>query len=96
MECLIEMVFVVNGEEDRDFSKFMVKPNDEEERRCYEAFYDATLNNALRLRTCPICAQEKLVGEGNETSLLSDPSVMEVLGRNMDDGGYEGTPVIMR
>ena len=39
---------VVKGEQNRDFSKFIVMP-DEEERRCYKAFYDATSNAALLL-----------------------------------------------
>ena len=48
------------GEEDRNFSKFLVIPNEEEEQRCYESFYDATSNDALALQVCPVCAREKL------------------------------------
>jgi hypothetical protein len=51
----------------------------EEERRCYEAFYDATSNDALSFRTCPICAREKLMKEGEDSTLLSDPSVVDIL-----------------
>lgn len=57
----------------------MALPNEDEERHCYEAFYDATSNDALLLKTCPVCAREKLVKEGEETFLLSDESVIEVL-----------------
>jgi hypothetical protein len=57
----------VNGEEDRDFSKFMVIPSSEEERQCYENFYDATSNDALLLHTCPVRARERFSNEGVET-----------------------------
>lgn len=57
----------------------MVLPDEDEEWLCYEAFYDMTSNEALLLKTCPVCAWEKLVKEGEETFLLSDESVIEVL-----------------
>ena len=44
------------NKERRDFSKFLVIPTEEEECQCYEAFYDATSNEALTLRICPVCA----------------------------------------
>ena len=71
--------FLVSGEGDRDFSKFMEILDAEEERGCYEAFYDSTSNAVLRLETCPVCGEEKLAREGDETNILSDPSVVEVL-----------------
>ena len=57
----------------------MEVPNVEESLCCYEAFYDATSNNTLSLRTCPVCGREKQGREGEQTFLLSDPSVLEVL-----------------
>ena len=48
----------------QDFSLFMQIPSEEQERRCYEAFYDATSNAALQFDVCPICAQRKLVTYG--------------------------------
>ena len=67
------------GEPERDFSKFMSIPSADEERKCYEAFYDATSNDSLLFLTCPICARKKLVREGDRSMLLSEPSVVEVL-----------------
>lgn len=57
----------------------MVVPSAEEERQCYESFYEATSNKALHLETCPVCARERLASEGERTWILSDPSVVEVL-----------------
>jgi hypothetical protein len=57
----------------------MTIPSIDEERRCYEAFYDATSNDALSFQTCPICARKKLKREGEETALLSDSSVTDIL-----------------
>ena len=74
-DCLL-----VFREEDRDLSKFMVVPTEEEERSCYEAFYDSTSNEAIRMEICPVCARQKLARDGKRTSLLSDESVMAVLG----------------
>lgn len=74
-------------EEERDFTKFLVIPNEEEEQRCYEAFYDATSNEALALRVCPVCAREKFKRDGEESWLLLDPSVVEVL--TMDGNGTQ-------
>ena len=73
------MVLGNAGEEDRNFAKFLVIPNEEEERRCYESFYDATSNEALALRVCPVCVREKFKKDGEDSWLLSDPSIVEVL-----------------
>ena len=73
------MFISVNGEGERDFSKFMTLPSVEEEQSCYERFYDATSNDALTFGICPICAREKFATEGDQTMILSDPSVMETL-----------------
>ena len=54
---------LVSGEQDRDFSMFMSLPSAEEERSCYEDFYDATSNEAL-VFLCAVCVQEKMVREG--------------------------------
>lgn len=54
-------------------------PDAEDERRCYQAFYDSTSNDALLFEVCPVCAGERLAHEGECSSLLSDPSVLEVL-----------------
>ena len=82
---VIMFCFVVNGKPCRDFSSFMALPTFEEERQCYEDFYDATSNESLQLQTCPICAREKLQKEGERTMILSDPSIVEVLGNGRDD-----------
>jgi hypothetical protein len=57
----------------------MALPSIEEEQSCYEQFYDATSNDALTFAICPICAWEKFAREGEQTMILSDPSVMETL-----------------
>jgi hypothetical protein len=72
-------MILVNGEEERDFSKFMALPDVDEERRCYEAFYEATSNDAVSLRTCPVCGREKLAKDGERNVLLSELSVRELL-----------------
>lgn len=54
-------------------------PSEEQERLCYKAFYDATSNSALQFRICPVCAREELASEGERTSLLTEPSIREVL-----------------
>ena len=79
------MCFVVYGEEGCDYSKFMEIPNDEEEQRCYQAFYDATSNASLCLEVCPVCARERLVREGEVTRLLSDPSIQHILATTKKD-----------
>lgn len=66
-------------EEERDFSKFLAIPDEEEERRCYETFYDATSNEVLTMRTCPVCAREKFKKDGEDSWSLSNPIVVEVL-----------------
>jgi hypothetical protein len=81
-------ILSVNEEETRDFSKFMVVPSFEEEHQCYEKFYDATSNKALLLRVCPICVRERFRNEGDQTWLLSDPSIVEVL--NVGMAGHDG------
>ena len=87
---------IVSGEHERDFSKFMEIPNADEERLCYEAFYDATSNEALLLKTCPVCAREKLAKEGEETLLLSDESVIEVLSNTSLNDGVGRETMILR
>jgi hypothetical protein len=82
------LILLVNEEETCDFSKFMVIPSFEEERQCYEKFYDATSNKALLLRVCPICAWERFPNKGDQTWLLSDPSIVEVL--NVRMAGHNG------
>ena len=72
-------MITVHGEGQRDFSKFMVVSNADEERHCYESFFDATSNKALTLQVCPVCAREKLDRDGEYNSLLSDETVVEVL-----------------
>jgi hypothetical protein len=54
-------------------------PNKDQEHQCYQAPHDATSNAALWLRICSVCAQENLATEGAETSLLSDPSIRQIL-----------------
>ena len=79
---------IVNGEdyeEGRDLSKFMMVPSKEEERKCFEAFYDATSNDALQMEICVVCTRKKLAREGERTSILTDQAVAEVLGVT-DDG----------
>jgi hypothetical protein len=68
-----------NDETKRDFSMFMVTPDEEQKHQCYEAFYDAMSNVALQFCICPVCVQEDLIMEGEQTSLLSDPLVREIL-----------------
>ena len=84
-----DWIFIGFGlERERDFSEFMTLPSDDEERRCYRAFYEATSNEALSFRTCPVCGREKLVRDGERTFLLSDPSIVDVL-RNSNMNGTE-------
>ena len=65
-------MILVSGEQDCDFSMFMSLPSTEEERSCYEAFYDATSNETLVFLTCAVCVQEKMAREGEQTMMLSD------------------------
>lgn len=88
--------FLVNGEEGRDLSKFMILPDAEEERERYKAFYEATSNESLHLEVCPVCAREKMVGHGERTSLLSDMSVAELLVSVTDKGMGVGQMMILR
>ena len=76
----------------------MSLPTLDEERQCYAAFYDAMLNDSLRLRTCPICGRQKLQKEGDRTMILSDPSVVEVLAKpdGLDDVKQDGEMVILQ
>ena len=71
----------------------MALPTLDEERHCYEKFYDATSNDSLQLRTCPICARTKMEKEGERSLILSDSSVLEVLEK--DDVGGNGEEVIL-
>jgi hypothetical protein len=75
----------VNRDEERDFSQFMMLPSMEQEHDCYEAFYDATSNESICFKVCPICAREWLKREGEETSILSDPSIVALLTTVKDD-----------
>ena len=75
----------VYGEQTRDFSHFLELPDGDEEHRCYEAFYDATSNEALTLCICPVCARERLGRDGEEMLLLSNPSVVELLTMTFKD-----------
>jgi hypothetical protein len=78
---LVFIIYIktVTGKQERDFSNFMVLPSPDEEQNCYEVFYEATSNDALLLKTCPVCAWEKLAKDGEVTLLLLDESVIEVL-----------------
>jgi hypothetical protein len=58
---------------------FMEIPNEDQQCQCYKAFYNATSNAALQLQVCPVCAQENLATQGEQTSLLSNPSVRQIL-----------------
>jgi hypothetical protein len=84
------------GHEQRDFSKFLEIPNADEDRHCYERFYDATSNKALSLQICPVCARERFAKEGETSFLLSDPGVMEILTRNCTNTIEENRTVILR
>ena len=89
--------FIESSEqEDRDFSKFLTIPTLEEERQCYEAFYDATSNAALMLQTCPVCAREMLAKDGELTLLLSDPSIVEILSVSSNTIGRGEHPTLLR
>ena len=74
----------------------MVLPNAEEERLCYESFYEGTSNEALSLKTCPVCAREKLAKDGEETMLLSDESVLEVLTSNSSNDTTRGEIMVLQ
>ena len=74
----------------------MVLPNAEEERLCYESFYEGTSNEALSLKTCPVCAREKLAKDGEETMLLSDESVLEVLTSNSSNDTMRGEIMVLQ
>jgi hypothetical protein len=74
----------------------MALPSAEDERRCYEAFYDATSNAALLLMICPVCAREKLSRDGEYTLLLSDPSIVEILSRTSEEGGGENAEYVLQ
>lgn len=80
----------------RDFSKFMLLPSADEEHQCYEAFYDATSNEALSMTICPVCARERMAKDGEDTLLLSDPSITEILSTQFDDGHGRNRDCILR
>ena len=84
------------NEGQRDFGKFMEIPTVEEERSCYEAFYDATSNAALSMMVCPVCACKKNSTEGEHTFILSEPSTMEILFNAYDAGNGDNSKFIMR
>jgi hypothetical protein len=88
----------VSGEEERNFSNFMVVPSSDDEKECYEAFYNSTSNEALSFETCPICGRRRLTREGEKTLILSDSTVAEILtsGRTNDVGSCHDNKVIMR
>jgi hypothetical protein len=79
MEINLNLIFIVSGEQERNLSNFMTLPTMEEERQCYENFYDATSNEALKFQVCPVCGRERLAKEGERNNLLSDPCVVELL-----------------
>ena len=74
----------------------MVVPNAEEERHCYEAFFDATTNEALLLKICPVCAREKSAKDGEDSMLLSDESVIEVLTSTSSNERIGGRSMVLR
>jgi len=45
-------------QDDHNTSRFLELPSDSAIRRCYEDFYDATSNSALKTMVCGICARE--------------------------------------
>ena len=71
-------------------------PTVEEEHHCYEAFYDATSNSSLSFQTCPVCAREKLAKEGEDTLLLSDPSIVEVLTTTLTNPNVRPDMLVLR
>lgn len=77
---------MINLEGKRDFSRFMVLPSEDEERQSFQAFYDATSNDALLRRVCPICSRERSVKEGERTMLLSDQGVRSILESTVTGG----------
>ena len=81
-------------EEGRDLLKFMMVPSKEEERKCFEAFYDAISNDALQMEICVVCAHKKLAREGEQTSILLDQAVAEVLGATDDGMDRDGMTVL--
>ena len=74
----------------------MVLPNAEEERLCYESFYERTSNEALILKTCPVCAREKLAKDGEDTMLLSEESVLEVLTSTSSNNRTRGEVMVLQ
>ena len=64
----------------------MVLPSEDEKRQCYQAFSDATSNEALALRVCPVCSRERSVKDGEQTMVLSDRSVSDILMPTVIDG----------
>lgn len=56
-----------------DPSRFMSLPTEAERKQCYREFYNATSNDAVRMRTCAVCARHQIVNESGLTTLsLSD------------------------
>ena len=83
----------MKGNDEQDVSNFMVVPDTDEECHCFEAFFNATLNDALVLKTCAVCAGEKMKNERDETLLLSDSSVTEIL-THLLEGRGDGREVV--
>ena len=89
-------MFLARGETERDFSNFLVVPTAEENHHCYEAFYDTTSNSSLSFRTCPVCAREKLEKEGEDSLILSDPSIVDVLTTTSTNSNVQPEMLILR
>ena len=83
------------GGDEQDFLNFMVVPDRDEEQHCFEAFYDVTSNDALVLKTCPVCAGEKMKKDRDETYFLSDSSVTELLACLSEGRGNERQVVVL-
>jgi hypothetical protein len=85
VSILFSLVYIIinnaldNNETKCNFSKFMAIPNEEQERECYKAFYDATSNAAIQSQVCAICTQEWLSTKEEQASLLLNPSIREIL-----------------
>ena len=83
------------GDDEQDFSNSMVVPDRDEEWHCFEAFFDVTLNDALVLKTCPVCAEEKMKKEEDKTYLLSDSLVTELLTGLLEEREDEREVVVL-
>ena len=70
---------MIISEVEWDFSNFMTLPSEDEERQIFQAFFEATSNEALSVQICPVCSRERSAKEGEQTMLLSDQSVSNIL-----------------